>query len=124
LWRETLLAQKVIQGKTKGYTNHPQLIRFRNSTDPPGMIGAYLEEIYKESLERGYNFDRSKIYKVSRRMKINVNKGQLTYEFTHLKKKLRTRDPVTFKRLKSVEYIEPNFIFNVVEGDVESWERV
>lgn len=28
-WRETLLAQKVLRGLTRGYTNHPQLIRFR-----------------------------------------------------------------------------------------------
>ena len=25
LWRESLLAQKVLLGKTKGYKNHPQL---------------------------------------------------------------------------------------------------
>ena len=29
LWREGLLAQKVLSGKTKGYRNHPQLIRFK-----------------------------------------------------------------------------------------------
>lgn len=33
-WRETLLAQKVLQGLTKGYTNHPQLDRFKASSDP------------------------------------------------------------------------------------------
>jgi len=30
LWREALLAQKVLQGKTKGYRHHPQLIRFQH----------------------------------------------------------------------------------------------
>ena len=29
LWRETLLAKNVLEGKTKGYKNHPQLIRFK-----------------------------------------------------------------------------------------------
>ncbi len=29
VWREGLLAQKVLQGKTKGYKNHPQLKRFQ-----------------------------------------------------------------------------------------------
>jgi len=29
LWREYLLAQKVLEGKTTGYTNHPQLLRFK-----------------------------------------------------------------------------------------------
>lgn len=33
-WRETLLAQKVLQGLTKGYKNHPQLDRFSN---PPAQ---------------------------------------------------------------------------------------
>ena len=29
VWRETLLAKHVLEGKTKGYKNHPQLNRFR-----------------------------------------------------------------------------------------------
>ncbi len=33
-WRETLLAQKVLRGLTRGYTNHPQLIRFRAHPQP------------------------------------------------------------------------------------------
>ena len=28
LWRESLLAQKVLKGETKGYRHHPQLRRF------------------------------------------------------------------------------------------------
>jgi hypothetical protein len=28
LWRESLLAQKVLAGKTEGYRSHPQLERF------------------------------------------------------------------------------------------------
>ena len=28
LWRETLLAQVVLRGQTRGYRNHPQLDRF------------------------------------------------------------------------------------------------
>jgi len=34
LWREGLLAQKVLLGKTKGYKNHPQLIRFKRTDNP------------------------------------------------------------------------------------------
>lgn len=33
-WRETLLAQKVLQGLTKGYKNHPRLDHFSN---PPAQ---------------------------------------------------------------------------------------
>jgi hypothetical protein len=38
LWREALLAQKVLQGATKGYTRHPQLQRFKDCSDPIGAI--------------------------------------------------------------------------------------
>jgi len=33
-WREGLLGAKVLQGGTRGYRNHPQLIRFRAHKDP------------------------------------------------------------------------------------------
>ena len=34
LWREGLLARKVLQGATKGYQHHPQLQRFRAGETP------------------------------------------------------------------------------------------
>jgi Pyrimidine dimer DNA glycosylase (EC 3.2.2.17)/DNA-(apurinic or apyrimidinic site) lyase (EC 4.2.99.18) len=52
LWRESLLAQKVLLGKTKGYKNHPQLIRFKKTEDPILYIGTYLYMfIWKEKEE-------------------------------------------------------------------------
>ena len=63
LWRETLLAKHVLSGKTKGYTNHPQLTRFRKESSPIDRIDQYLSVILEESVVRGYNFDRSKIGK-------------------------------------------------------------
>ena len=41
LWREGLLAQKVLKGETRGYINHPQLNRFNSKRDPIGAIGRY-----------------------------------------------------------------------------------
>ena len=41
-WRETLLAQKVLRGLTRGYTNHPQLIRFRAHPQPLEAVATYL----------------------------------------------------------------------------------
>ncbi len=32
LWREALLAQAVLRGKTRGYQHHPQLQRFRSAS--------------------------------------------------------------------------------------------
>lgn len=61
LWREALLAQKVLSGETEGYTNHPQLERLKKQENPLGAIATYLFPIRKEGQKREYNFDRSKI---------------------------------------------------------------
>ena len=61
VWRESLLAKKVLAGKTKGYRNHSQLIRFRNSKKALEYIDAYLLGLYLESIDRAYNFDKTKI---------------------------------------------------------------
>src|SRR3954452_11063876 len=60
-WRETLLAQKVLAGETKGYRNHPQLQRFRATADQMAAIGAYLCGLDAEALNRGYSFNTSLI---------------------------------------------------------------
>ena len=84
LWREALLAQKVLLGNTKGYKNHPQLVRFKNIHNPTGAIASYLRCVIDEADKRGYNFDRSKIIKKSTSFKIPVTIGQVEYEFKHL----------------------------------------
>ena len=77
LWREALLAQKVLRGRTKGYRHHPQLQRFNEAKDPIAAIGTYLQYVYDESLQRGYRFDADKIGDVNRRIKIRVTSGQI-----------------------------------------------
>lgn len=60
-WRETLLAQKVLRGLTRGYTNHPQLIRFRAHPQPLEAVAAYLSRLADEADARGYSFNRALI---------------------------------------------------------------
>ncbi|MBF1669847.1 MAG: pyrimidine dimer DNA glycosylase [Rothia mucilaginosa] len=60
-WRETLLAQKVLRGLTRGYTNHPQLIRFRAHPQPLEAVTAYLSRLADEADARGYSFNRALI---------------------------------------------------------------
>lgn len=125
LWRESLLAKKVLEGKTKGYKNHPQLERFKKSKNPPILINKYLETIFKESLERNYKFDESKIQRPTLRISdIEITKGQINYEFKHLLKKLEKRDKVKFNELKNVKKIETNKIFKTIPGKIESWEKL
>lgn len=61
LWREALLAQKVLAGATLGYRRHPQLTRFSETADPLDAIAAYLGGVHRESTERGYRFDVERI---------------------------------------------------------------
>ncbi len=54
LWREALLAQKILKGKTRGCRKHPQLERFNKSRDRLGAIAYYLIWIWKESRRRDF----------------------------------------------------------------------
>lgn len=123
LWRESLLAQKVILGKTKGYKKHPQLERFINTSNPVGSIASYLSEIYKESQNRGFRFDGEKINKKRAKKKIKVTRGQLEFELDHLKRKLKNRDEKKYKEIMMIKNPETNPIFKVSKGDIERWEK-
>jgi len=123
LWRETLLAQKVLLGETKGYKNHPQLIRFKEKKNSLYFIGAYLLAIFKEASNRGYSFDEKKIlYKKEYKNKMTVTEGQLDFEFLHLKKKLKKRDLKKYQEVKKIMALETHPLFYVIKGDIESWE--
>jgi hypothetical protein len=124
LWREGLLAQKVLLGKTKGYRNHPQLLRFKRTKDPVASIGTYLYFVHIEGERRGYNFNKNKIKRYDFTIKIPVTRGQLNYEFAHLLEKLRVRDKEKFESIKNEKIIETNPIFYVIEGEVEEWEKI
>ncbi|MRT92705.1 pyrimidine dimer DNA glycosylase/endonuclease V [Ancylomarina sp. 16SWW S1-10-2] len=124
LWRETLLAKNVLQGNTKGYKNHPQLIRFKATDNPLDRINQYLAEVYEEALRRNYNFNRSKIDWQFTASKIAVTDGQIQYEKEHLLKKLEVRDLEKFHILSKETVIELHPLFHLVQGDIEDWEIV
>ena len=124
LWRETLLAQKVLQGKTKGYRNHPQLERFKRQIDPVAAVATYLVDVAEEATRRGYNFNSSKIDPKRLYGRIQVTRGQLVYELNHLRDKLVKRDPGKLNQIKDVIYPEPHPFFTMTDGDVESWEKI
>jgi hypothetical protein len=127
-WREGLLAQKVLEGRTKGYRRHPQLDRFRASPDPLAAIGYYLSSIHAEASGRGYRFDASKIVAPSsgggRPRPIPVTEGQLDYEFRLLKSKLALRDKTKYEDMAALAHPVPGPAFRLVPGGVEAWEKV
>jgi hypothetical protein len=124
LWREALLAQKVLKGETRGYKNHPQLVRFRNHPEPLKAIADYLTEVWKESQRRGFDFDKKKIGPRKGIQKITVTRGQLVYEIDLLCHKTSKRSPDRCRELLSTSKVEPHPIFKVVAGEVEKWEKV
>ncbi|PLJ78672.1 pyrimidine dimer DNA glycosylase/endonuclease V [Infirmifilum sp. SLHALR2] len=124
LWREALLARKVLEGGTKGYRNHPQLERFKACENPMECIDAYIYYVWLESVERGYSFDVSKVRKVVKVSVIPVTEGQVSYEFQHLLGKLKARDPKRYQELVNLHRVEVNPVFKVVPGGVEPWEKV
>ncbi|MEM4815377.1 MAG: pyrimidine dimer DNA glycosylase/endonuclease V, partial [Ignisphaera sp.] len=125
LWREGLLAQKVLSGQTRGYINHPQLTRFKRASNPMLAIGTYLYHVYLEGRGRGYRFslDKIKVYNASSTSLIPVTLGQIEYEYRLLLYKLSTRDPGWWHRIRGLGGVDPNPVFYVVEGPVEEWER-
>jgi len=123
LWRETLLAQAVLRGGTRGYRNHPQLDRFRNHPAPLAAISLYLEGIHVEAKARGYAFDENKIKPARKAVSLSVTTGQMAYEWEHLLAKLKVRNRALYGKWRNIEVPEAHPMFTVRAGDVESWER-
>jgi len=124
LWREGLLAQKVLSGKTKGYRRHPQLIRFQARSNPLAAMGQYLYGVFQEAQRRGYQFDASKIIKKGSRGRIRETHGQMKYEWLHLQRKLKQRAPHLFKIHEKIKMPQAHPGFYLVKGDVQSWEKI
>jgi hypothetical protein len=125
-WRETLLAQAVLAGRTRGYLKHPQLQRFRAAPDSLEALGFYLAAVADEADARGYRFDRTRIDRsdVDAAQTLAVSNGQLEWEWMHLVAKLRVRSPDVLGRWSSIVAPQPHPLFRTVDGPIESWERL
>ena len=123
LWRETLLAQAVLAGQTKGYTQHPQLQRFKTCAHPVQAVAQYLNGVSAEALKRGYKFDASKIAEHDTIAPLGVNTGQIAFEWQHLVAKLQTRSPELAARWAAVAVPDLHPMFVLQDGPVADWER-
>lgn len=130
-WREALLAQAVLLGRTRGYTAHPQLERFKAHAKPEVAIGAYLCGLHDEATNRGYRFDAARIIHaqaLEQVVQIPVTFGQLGFELSHLRAKLVQRSPEFLadhaQALAATEqFIATHPLFAPVPGTIASWER-
>lgn len=123
LWREALLAKAVLAGKTRGYTRHPQLERFRAQPRPRAALNAYLAGIHAEATARGYHFAAAKIGPRRAVAPIVVTAGQLEFEWQHLQRKLAQRDPDLLARPGADEIPGCHPLFQIRPGPVAAWER-
>jgi len=123
LWREGLLAQAVLGGKTKGYTAHTQLVRFQEQPSPLGAIAEYLRVVHDEAVARGYHFDGRKISRLRASGQFYVTRGQLQFEWDHLMNKLRARNPRWSANLEAVKRPQQHPLFRVHRGPPAAWEK-
>lgn len=115
----------MLAGRTRGYTRHPQLERFREHADPIGALAWYLHGVADEADSRGYRYDRGRIDREPAPVPpIAVTTDQLQLEWTWLLSKLKTRSPADFQRWSGVDAPEAHPSFQVVAGPVASWERL
>ena len=123
LWREGLLARKVLHGQTRGYKHHPQLQRFRDQPDPLAAIDKFLHGVRAEAAARGYHFDGRKINNIHICARIPVTDRQMLFELQHLKRKLKIRDKSMYRALAGVKEPNAHPLFAVVAGKIEPWEK-
>lgn len=124
LWREGLLAQAVLAGKTRGYRHHPQLARFLQTSTAEQYIAAYLRPVHAEAVRRGYHFDQAKIGGSEVVLPLSVTQGQLEFERAHLAGKLGQRAPCLLVQLEADERPQAHPLFQIVAGGIAGWEAV
>ncbi|WP_146340244.1 pyrimidine dimer DNA glycosylase/endonuclease V [Nesterenkonia sp. NBAIMH1] len=138
-WREALLAQAVLLGRTRGYTRHPQLHRFREHPEPVQAIVAFLHGVREEAVVRGYRFDAGRIAEPPESAAagidpspIEVTAGQLDLEWQHLRAKIAARSPERLEAADALvagpvgagrEHPPAHPLFTVVPGGPADWER-
>jgi hypothetical protein len=123
LWREALLAQAVLRGRTRGYTRHPQLARFRDSSSPVSAIATYLRTVAEEANARGYCFAVERIARTRPVEQLRVTTGQIDFEWRHFLRKAEVRAPQRFEELHAIERPESHPLFRVVRGPIAPWEK-
>uniref|UniRef100_UPI004028A1E8 pyrimidine dimer DNA glycosylase/endonuclease V n=1 Tax=Candidatus Scatocola faecipullorum TaxID=2840917 RepID=UPI004028A1E8 len=115
LWREGLLAQKVLNGELDVKLSNPIWQQFRQAENPLKAIGSYLSFVAAEGARRGYKFSHEKIiYPNFEDYEISVRPQDLIFEMKHLRDKLKLRDREKWNETSQVEKVEahPTFRLN------------
>ncbi len=86
-------------------------------------MAAFLTGIAEEAGRRGYHFDTSKISARKLSSQMEETRGQLLYEWAHLRAKLRTRSPETYRQFRRIKTPKAHPLFRIVPGGIREWER-
>jgi|DewCreStandDraft_3_1066083.scaffolds.fasta_scaffold00567_11 hypothetical protein len=128
LWRSSLLARDVIEGKDKSYGIKPPMYRFINHPDPVRAINTYIYYIWLEGRERGYKFDEKQLHMdkidLEGRIKVPVTDGQLAFEVWNLLMGLVRKRPIRLFGYVGIECFMPNPVFKVYMGPPDPWEKI
>ena len=98
------------------------MLRFRKHPSPVAAIDTYLAGILAEARRRGYRFDARKVGGRRTAVRIAVARGQVRYEWSHLRRKLKVRAPLAHRATRDGgPTTHP--LFRVIPGPVASWEK-
>lgn len=136
VWLEGFVGLKALSKERLGYSNHPQLERFKTHINPVGALAEYLEHIASEAIsKRGYNYNLGLLdpylqhYELGYDKTIPVTQGQVHYEIEWLLDKLQNRGATLEAEMLLKDYhmigyqVKLHPMFHMVSGNVESWER-
>ena len=90
--------------------------------DPVAAIHFYLQDIYYEAEERGYNFNIEKIDWDLMTDSISMTTSQMTYEKEHLLIKFQIRDLAKYIEVVGEQDLLLNSLLEIVQGEIEKWE--
>ena len=79
--------------------------------------------VSEEAYARGYAFNSSKIALELTTISLFVTRGQLEFEWKHLRRKLRVRDPARYRNLSKAR-LKSHPMLRVIAGDIAPWEVV
>lgn len=86
-------------------------------------MSGYLREIAAEAERRGYAFNASLIADLPSCDLLQETRGQLDFEWQHLRSKLSLRSPAWYAKCKQTVRPEAHPLFRIGPGPVRDWEK-
>lgn len=117
---------KVMRGETRGYTRHPQVLRWNGNYQ---LLTEYMQGVRIEMRLRGWkpkalpDLDLPDL-DVQARSVADLSSGQLEYETNWLRFKLADRGDASCRCLLDTRKpTDPHPMFKIVPGPIADWER-